>query len=72
MESQNDTVSLRPCVVYIKIYFRCAGVCSYEGRGGLCSVRLSRPLLKYRPRRDLVQTLLVRISSKNIYLCVNA
>lgn len=36
----------------------CAGVCCYEGRGGLCSVRLSQPLLKYRPRRDLVETLL--------------
>ncbi|XP_016401340.1 sprT-like domain-containing protein Spartan, partial [Sinocyclocheilus rhinocerous] len=33
----------------------CAGVCSYEGRGGLCSVRLSEPLLKLRPRKDLVQ-----------------
>ena len=38
---------------------RCAGVCSYEGRGGLCSVRLSVPLLKLRPRKDLVETLLV-------------
>ncbi|CAL8317647.1 unnamed protein product [Merluccius merluccius] len=36
----------------------CAGVCSYEGRNGLCSIRLSEPLLKLRPRRDLVQTLL--------------
>uniref|UniRef100_A0A8C1UG68 DNA-dependent metalloprotease SPRTN n=1 Tax=Cyprinus carpio TaxID=7962 RepID=A0A8C1UG68_CYPCA len=36
----------------------CAGVCSYEGRGGLCSIRLSEPLLKLRPRKDLVQTLL--------------
>ncbi|KAM3175076.1 hypothetical protein ACTXT7_009260 [Hymenolepis weldensis] len=36
----------------------CAGVCSYEGLGGLCSIRLSEPLLKLRPRRDLVETLL--------------
>ncbi|KAJ4443499.1 hypothetical protein ANN_05171, partial [Periplaneta americana] len=36
----------------------CAGVCCYEGRGGLCSVRLSLPLLKLRPRKDLVETLL--------------
>ncbi|CAH1791068.1 unnamed protein product [Owenia fusiformis] len=36
----------------------CAGVCSYEGHGGLCSVRLSVPLLKLRPRKDLVETLL--------------
>ncbi|XP_018428443.1 PREDICTED: sprT-like domain-containing protein Spartan [Nanorana parkeri] len=36
----------------------CAGVCSYEGRGGLCSIRLSKPLLTLRPRKDLIQTLL--------------
>lgn len=47
--------------LHIRVFYgcRCAGVCSYEGRGGLCSVRLSSPLLKLRPRRDLVQTLLV-------------
>ena len=39
---------------------RCAGMCCYEGSGGLCSVRLSEPLLKLRPRSDLVNTLLVR------------
>ncbi|XP_067876324.1 DNA-dependent metalloprotease SPRTN isoform X2 [Heterodontus francisci] len=33
----------------------CAGVCCYEGRGGLCSIRISEPLLKLRPRRDLVE-----------------
>lgn len=36
----------------------CAGICCYEGQGGLCSVRLSVPLLKLRPRKDLVETLL--------------
>ncbi|RUS90566.1 hypothetical protein EGW08_001654 [Elysia chlorotica] len=36
----------------------CAGLCVYEGHGGLCSVRLSLPLLKLRPRKDLVETLL--------------
>ncbi|CAI9614830.1 unnamed protein product [Staurois parvus] len=36
----------------------CAGVCAYEGRGGLCSIRLSKPLLSFRPRKDLVETLL--------------
>lgn len=36
----------------------CAGVCVYEGRHGLCSVRLSAPLLKLRPRSDLIETLL--------------
>lgn len=37
----------------------CAGVCKYEGRGGLCSISLSEPLLKFRPRKDLIETLLV-------------
>ncbi|NXN20008.1 SPRTN protein, partial [Indicator maculatus] len=36
----------------------CAGVCRYEGRGGMCSIRLSEPLLKLRPRKDLIETLL--------------
>ncbi|XP_062895922.1 DNA-dependent metalloprotease SPRTN [Mobula hypostoma] len=36
----------------------CAGLCCYEGRGGLCSIRISEPLLKLRARRDLVETLL--------------
>ncbi|XP_029787167.1 sprT-like domain-containing protein Spartan [Suricata suricatta] len=36
----------------------CAGICSYEGRGGMCSIRLSEPLLKLRTRKDLVETLL--------------
>ncbi|XP_026560971.1 sprT-like domain-containing protein Spartan isoform X1 [Pseudonaja textilis] len=36
----------------------CAGVCCYEGHGGMCSIRLSEPLLKLRPRKDLVETLL--------------
>nr|CAB3266540.1 sprT-like domain-containing protein Spartan [Phallusia mammillata] len=36
----------------------CAGVCSYQGRGGLCSIRLSKPLLMLRTRKDLVETLL--------------
>ncbi|KAF8562794.1 hypothetical protein P879_10176 [Paragonimus westermani] len=36
----------------------CAGLCCYEGLGGLCSIRLSEPLLKLRPRRDLIETLL--------------
>ncbi|MFH4976789.1 hypothetical protein AB6A40_003498 [Gnathostoma spinigerum] len=36
----------------------CAGVCSYHPRSGLCSIRLSKPLLTFRPRRDLVETLL--------------
>mgnify|MGYP003876406329 CR=1 FL=1 len=40
---------------------RCAGLCVYEGASGMISVRLSEPLLKFRPRSDLVDTLLVRL-----------
>ncbi|CAG9858902.1 unnamed protein product [Phyllotreta striolata] len=36
----------------------CAGVCTYRGRGGMCTIALSEPLLKLRPRKDLVETLL--------------
>ncbi|EDV21783.1 uncharacterized protein TRIADDRAFT_30208 [Trichoplax adhaerens] len=36
----------------------CAGLCIYQKKAGYCSIRLSQPLLKFRPRRDLVQTLL--------------
>ncbi|CAI5747074.1 unnamed protein product [Peronospora destructor] len=36
----------------------CAGLCSYQPRSGFCSIRLSEPLLKLRPRSDMVNTLL--------------
>ncbi|VBB32233.1 unnamed protein product [Acanthocheilonema viteae] len=35
-----------------------AGLCSFESRSKFCSIRLSKPLLQYRPRKDLVETLL--------------
>ncbi|NXC34712.1 SPRTN protein, partial [Campylorhamphus procurvoides] len=35
-----------------------AGICTYHENSGLCSIRLSEPLLKLRPRKDLVETLL--------------
>ncbi|XP_072503581.1 DNA-dependent metalloprotease SPRTN [Notamacropus eugenii] len=47
--------------VEVKWSFRmtlCAGVCKYEGKGGMCSICLSEPLLKLRPRKDLIETLL--------------
>src|SRR5581483_12412231 len=34
----------------------CAGLCSYDA--GYCSIRMSEPLLKFRPRSDMVNTLL--------------
>ena len=39
---------------------RCAGLCLFES-GGYCSIRLSAPLLRLRPRSDFNDTLLVRI-----------
>ncbi|OXB58240.1 hypothetical protein ASZ78_001120 [Callipepla squamata] len=47
-----------PSVLCSRVSFSCAGVCKYEGNGGMCSIRLSEPLLKLRPRKDLVETLL--------------
>ncbi|NXA12769.1 SPRTN protein, partial [Sapayoa aenigma] len=35
-----------------------AGICTYHDKSGLCSIRLSEPLLKLRPRKDLIETLL--------------
>ncbi|XP_013786351.1 sprT-like domain-containing protein Spartan [Limulus polyphemus] len=49
----------------------CAGLCSYEGRGGLCSIRLSTPLLKLRPRKDLVQTLLHEMIHAYLFVTQN-
>lgn len=46
------------CVSWSKRMTSCAGICSYQGRGGMCSITLSEPLLKLRPRKDLVETLL--------------
>ncbi|XP_043259404.1 DNA-dependent metalloprotease dvc-1 [Colletes gigas] len=36
----------------------CAGVCSFHPRNRQCIISLSEPLLKLRPRKDLVETLL--------------
>uniref|UniRef100_A0AC35TN42 SprT-like domain-containing protein n=1 Tax=Rhabditophanes sp. KR3021 TaxID=114890 RepID=A0AC35TN42_9BILA len=36
----------------------CAGICRYKPRLGECVVALSEPLLKLRPRKDLIETLL--------------
>ncbi|ELU12573.1 hypothetical protein CAPTEDRAFT_83368, partial [Capitella teleta] len=49
----------------------CAGVCCYEGRGGLCSVRLSKPLLQLRPRKDLVETLLHEMIHAYLFVTQN-
>ncbi|KAG0303735.1 hypothetical protein BGZ98_006338 [Dissophora globulifera] len=37
---------------------RCAGLCLYQERAQYCSIRLSEPLLKFRPESDYIHTLL--------------
>ncbi|XP_067947620.1 DNA-dependent metalloprotease SPRTN-like [Watersipora subatra] len=49
----------------------CAGICCYEGRGGLCSIKLSTPLLKLRPRKDLVETLLHEMIHAYLFITQN-
>ncbi|XP_071508417.1 uncharacterized protein [Diadema antillarum] len=49
----------------------CAGLCCYEGYGGLCSIRLSQPLLKLRPRKDLVETLLHEMIHAYLFVTQN-
>ncbi|CAI5986163.1 unnamed protein product [Closterium sp. NIES-65] len=45
----------------------CAGVCMYDG--ALCRIRLSAPLLQYRPVSDLKATLLHEMIHAFIFLC---
>jgi len=47
----------------------CAGLCRYEK--GLCSISLSEPLLKLRPRKDLVETILHEMIHAYLFLTNN-
>ncbi|XP_005405028.1 PREDICTED: sprT-like domain-containing protein Spartan isoform X2 [Chinchilla lanigera] len=49
----------------------CAGICCYEGSGGMCSIRVSEPLLKFRPRKDLVETLLHEMIHAYLFITNN-
>ncbi|ESO09394.1 hypothetical protein HELRODRAFT_73845, partial [Helobdella robusta] len=50
----------------------CAGVCEYHGkRSGACCIKLSEPLLKLRPRKDLVETLLHEMIHAYLFLTNN-
>ncbi|XP_041988684.1 DNA-dependent metalloprotease dvc-1 [Aricia agestis] len=51
------SLASRAIVRWSKRMYSCAGICSYD-RVGLCEIALSEPLLKLRPRKDLVETLL--------------
>ena len=45
-------------VEFSKRMTSCAGTCTFKGRLGGCRIALSEPLLKFRPRSDLLSTLL--------------
>lgn len=47
----------------------CAGLCRYQS--GFCSISLSEPLLKLRPRKDLVETLLHEMIHAYLFLTNN-
>ena len=49
----------------------CAGLCLYEKRGRYCSVRLSEPLLKFRPRSDMINTLLHEMIHAYLFITEN-
>lgn len=51
--------------------FRCAGICRYQSRAGYCTVSLSQPLLKFRPRKDLVETLLHEMIHAYLFVASN-
>lgn len=36
----------------------CAGLCEYRGPAGACTIKLSEPLLKFRCKADMIETLL--------------
>ncbi|RKP33563.1 SprT-like family-domain-containing protein, partial [Dimargaris cristalligena] len=49
----------------------CAGVCSYHSREGFCSIRLSEPLLKFRPVSDMINTLLHEMIHAYLFVTQN-
>ncbi|XP_043280865.1 DNA-dependent metalloprotease dvc-1 [Venturia canescens] len=49
----------------------CAGICSFHPRSRDCIISLSAPLLKLRPRKDLVETLLHEMIHGYLFLTNN-
>lgn len=49
----------------------CAGICSFHPRNRQCIITLSAPLLKLRPRKDLVETLLHEMIHGYLFLTNN-
>ncbi|CAG8584109.1 6661_t:CDS:2 [Dentiscutata heterogama] len=48
----------------------CAGLCYYQS-GGYCSIRLSEPLLKFRTRQDMIETLLHEMIHAYLFVTKN-
>ena len=49
----------------------CAGLCCYEGHGGLCSIKLSSSLLKYRSTKEMIETLIHEMIHAFLFITVN-
>ncbi|XP_012059939.1 PREDICTED: sprT-like domain-containing protein Spartan [Atta cephalotes] len=49
----------------------CAGICRFHSRNKECVISLSAPLLKLRPRKDLVETLLHEMIHAYLFLTNN-
>jgi len=49
---------------------QCAGVCEEE-KGGFCVIKLSEPLLKFRPQSDLIETLLHEMIHAHLFITRN-
>jgi len=57
--------------VYVEFSTRmtsCAGTCTFKGKHGGCRIALSEPLLKFRPRSDLLSTLLHEMIHAYLFL----
>ncbi|XP_014475058.1 PREDICTED: sprT-like domain-containing protein Spartan [Dinoponera quadriceps] len=62
------------CSVEVKWSSRmtsCAGVCTFHNNNKQCVISLSAPLLKLRPRKDLVETLLHEMIHAYLFLTNN-
>eukprot|EP00171_Calliarthron_tuberculosum_P012843 IDg12843t1 len=58
-------------VEFSKRMTSCAGTCTFRGKLGGCRIALSEPLLKYRPRSDLLSTLLHEMIHAYLFLTEN-
>ncbi|XP_053568189.1 DNA-dependent metalloprotease SPRTN-like [Bombina bombina] len=73
-KSSNGKPPQKPCKancteIIFGFYGGCAGLCSYQRKSGKCTINLSKPLLKRRSRKDLIESLLHEMI--HAYLCIN-